>query len=802
MPKTQLLFFALLLVLTSNAQTLNGKILDAKKSPVIYATVLLQNTIDNTVIKTDISDTNGIYLFQSVNPGNYTISVSAIGYKNAKSNSFIIDSALHNLAMDIHLSADAKDMQTVIITGQKKLVEILADKTVMNIENSILATGSSAFDLLRKAPGVTIDMRENIKMKGQVVQVFIDDKPVFLNTEQLISYLKSLQAEEIGKIELISNPGSKYPAQGTGGIINIKLKKNKNYGTNGSFGCTLGYGRYPKVSGNTSINYRNKKINIFSSVGTGRYESFNLLNLNSAIGKGSTATFQSRDNYWHPVSIYSNAKVGADYGISGKSTIGLLVRGNFSNEKSITSNNSLFTDINNQPQSFIAGVKDAKEQNNNIVFNINYKTDMDSLGSSFNIDTDYGYYRGRSKDVNSNVFNNFGGTLRPEYIFRSSTPIKVAIYSVKTDWIKYLDSSLKVEVGAKVSFVQNNNEIIADSIAAGQWKADKSRSNHFVYTENIYAIYANFNKTFKKLSIQAGVRAEYTSSDGNSVTLNRIDRRNYFDLFPSVFLSYKANEKHTFNLNYSHRIKRPDYQDLNPFIDFIDPYTYFEGNPFLRPSYAHSIEIKHAFNDFLYTSIGYRYANNASDNVIQQNETTRVSLNRTENVGNNQYWSFDINVDFPIVKWWNTDINASIGHDIQNSNYPGYAYHTKAWNAYFTINNSFPLPKKIKAELSIYISTPTRSGIAKVAGAVNLSAGIQKPIIKEKAALKLNFANFIGPTQSNELYKNEKLYIKWINQWEGKRISLSFNYKFGNSNVKSSRQRKTASQEEGNRVNL
>ncbi|MCP9752168.1 TonB-dependent receptor [Ferruginibacter sp. HRS2-29] len=799
-----LFFLSLFISLSAQSQQITGTVSSADGQPMIFTTVSLINETSRKIIKADLTDSSGNYIFKNLSAGKYSISISATGYREATQTGLSVDSFPDFVrTVNIQLANTAKDLQGVVVTSRKKLIEIKPDMTIMNIENSIVATGNSAFDLLRKAPGVSIDAQENIKSKGQVVRIFIDDKPAYLSGEELRNYLKNLQADEISRIEIISNPGSRYPAEGTGGIINIVLKKNKRYGSNGNVSAGVGYGKYPKLNGSGSINYRNKKVNMFSSVGTGRYESYNRLLLNSDIGSGANKVIQERTNYWHPVTIYSNARFGIDYSVDSKSTLGFLARGTFSNEKAVTDNNSLFSDVQGQPLSQIYSTKKDKGNSSNFVFNLNYKRDIDSVGSSFNIDLDYGYYRNRGNDVNANHFYEKDVMIRPDYTFRSITPIDVNIYSLKADWVKHVDSTFSFETGFKLSLVKNDNELIADSIGANhQWTPDYGRTNHFIYDENIYAAYFTISKQFKKLSIKTGARAEYTRSTGNAITVGRVDERKYFNVFPSTFLNYTLNKNNTLNLSYTYRINRPAYQSLNPFVNFVDPFTYFQGNPFLKPSYAHAIELKHGFRDFLFTSIGYRYADDVSDNVILQNPDTKVSLSRTENVGTSRYWSFDVNAGMPITKWWSTDLSGGMGYGIDRSDYPSFSYLTKAWSAYFSAGNTFTLPKKIKLELQLYANAPTRSGIAKVAGVVNVSGGVQKPVLKEKGSLKLSVANFIGPTRYNALYRSDLLHIKWINEWEGKRVNLSFSYKFGNMNVKNSRQRRTASQEESNRVNL
>jgi hypothetical protein len=786
-------------------KTINGTVLNNQQKPIVFANVALINSADGKTVKVTATDSIGNFYLTTNANGTFKIIVTYIGYANYTSTIINVESATNNINIPkIILNNDAKTNATVVVTSKKKFIEIQADKTVMNIENNIAAVGNSAFELLKKAPAVTVDKDENIKLKGGVATIYIDGKPFYLSGEQLTQYLKNLQADAISKIEIIGNPSSKYDAAGLNGIINIRLKKNKAYGTNGSVSLGAGYGVYPKINTAASLNYRNKNINIFSDASIGYSESFNKLTYNSVIESTSSTTLQDRNNYWHPKTHWSSFKVGADFNVSKKTIIGILLKGSGDNVKAITDNETTFSNGVNQKLQNIITLKDDATKSNNYSYNINLKTELDSLGSEFVFDADYITYTRRAENTNYNNFKDAQNiNFRNAYVFRNGTPADINIKTAKIDFTKVFNSRFKIETGAKYSTVQNDNFLKVDSLNVSNiWEKDNNRTNTFLYTENVAAGYFNFTKDWKSFSLQAGLRMENTYYKGNSVTLNQVRDSNYTNLFPSIFLTYRLNEKNTFNASYSRRINRPSYQSLNPFIDFIDPYTQFEGNPNLQPSFTQSFEMKHSYNNFLYTTLSYSYTKAQSTNVILQDKNTGAVRNITANVGNSTYISLSENFSLEPTKWWSMDNSISFSGGKSTSTYPQYEFAQNFFGMDLNWENTFKLPKKFKVQLSVYYSTPYKDGIAKVRSAYGATVGIQKSLWNSKANVKLNYNNFIGPNAYRATYLSDNLNIKWINQWEGRRINLSFTYKFGNSNVKASRQRSSASQAEKNRVNL
>ncbi len=802
MKKTILLFNILMASAFAFAQTgtVSGLVKDNKSKAVIAANLLLKQQ-DSSSVKGSITDSAGIFKINA-KPGNYFIIISTTGFENISTSLFTIKENEETNLPTFNMKEETKMLGAVKVVSTKKLFEMQPDKMVMNIENSILATGNSLFDVLRKAPAVSVDKDDNIKLKGAISQIFIDGKPAYLSGQQLTDYLKTLPADAVSKIEIITNPSSKYDAAGSTGIINIKLKKNQTYGLNGTANIGAGVGVYGKINGGVNLNYRKNKINLFGSGYLGNSESFNRLTYNSTINDNGNITLQDRNNYWHPHTTYGSYKAGMDYSITKNSTIGILYRGGISKTDARTDNTSIFSDADRNLLSSVVSIKDAVQNSNSNFLNFNYKVTLDSAGSELSFDADYASYIFKSTDVNENhFFDNNKIEFRSPYSFRNTQPSNGTIKAFKTDYTRYLKNKVKIETGLKFSNVNSDNKLNADSLVNNNWIKDNGRTNSFVYDENIFAAYFNFSKTFKKTSIQAGVRAEQTNNTGNSVTLNRTDKRNYLDFFPSLFISREMNDNNQLNFSYTRRISRPGYQSLNPFVSYLDPYTYFVGNPYLKPSYTNSFEIKHGFRQFLFTSLGYMHATDVEINVIRQDKTTGVTTNSSENAGYSDALRLDVTASIPVTKWWSSDNSIGLSYNKDFSKIPDYSYNTKSFGADFSTSQTFTLPKQYKIQTSFYYSVPTKSGITKTLSAYQLDLGVQKQLWNNKATIKLNANCIIGTSAYRAHYLSNNLDIYWKNEWEGKKIMASFVYKFGSNKIKSSRSRTTASESEQNRIN-
>ena len=655
--KTYLLLFYLILstTLTSIAQTgtkITGIVKSAAGNGLPAVNVVVLKNTDSTLVKADITETDGHFEIMIPTGGNYLIRYYASGYQTAYSGPHPVTEGATFTAPEIILTKDAANLKEVTVLSKKPLIEVKADKLIFNVESSINATGSDAFELLRKSPGVTVDNNDNISMKGKTgVKIYIDGKPTQFDSKDLAAYLKNINSNDIELIEMISNPSAKYDASGNAGIINIMLKKNKKIGTNGSANLNFIAGITPKLNGSANLNYRNKKINIFGNISAsgGRHESE--LNLDR-IQKDTTYIQRSTTrNDERGV----NMKAGLDYFINSKQTIGVLVTTNISdNESNSQSTNNISDKYGNFVKKLTAYNNIPGNRTNNNT-NLNYRY-ADTNGSELNVDADYGLFRGRGSSLQPNYYTDRNNLLLSSVITQNYTPTDIDIYTLKADREQKAFKG-KLGYGLKTALVRTENTFDFYDVINDQPIKALDRSNKFRYTENINAAYLNYNRQLSEhLSLQAGLRAENTVSKGElsrangTTTKDDTVGRNYTDLFPSAAFTWTINKKHTLNLTYSRRIDRPTYQDLNPFENKIDELSYQKGNAFLRPQYTQTAELTHTFMGFLNTTAGYSYVNQYSTEVTDTVKNGGYIQQR--NIGTQQILSFNIGSPMEIKKWW------------------------------------------------------------------------------------------------------------------------------------------------------
>ncbi|PZP40837.1 MAG: hypothetical protein DI598_18970, partial [Pseudopedobacter saltans] len=565
----------------------------------------------------------------------------------------------------------------------------------------------------------------------------------------------------------------------------------------------IGNGRYIKTGVGINLNYRNGWLNTYMMWNTSYSQSYNVLTYNSKIVNNDIASYQDRENYWHPASTYNNFKGGADFNLNKKNVLSLVVMGYISTTKQITTNNSIFSDAQKEPYQYIDTKLTGKNGVHNITYNINYKRNLDSLGSSIIIDADYAKYVQKDSDDNINNFMDPNGTIiRDPYIFKNNRPANIDIKSGKMDYTKYWTSKFKLESGLKYSSVNTDNNLVVYSIRNNAWELDCGRSNHFVYKEDIAAFYSTISQSYGDLSLQLGLRGEWTRSNANSITMDKVVKRNYFNLFPTLFTTYKINENNDLNFSYSRRINRPSYESLNPFVRYIDPYTSFVGNPFLKSSFSNSFELRHGFKQFLYTTLSYSHSTNIITNTILQDSTTGKVVNSSDNASSRDYLYLNIYATVPIAKWWSSETSLNINYNRSKSSIPDYSYNTHGFGTDINTDHTFSLPKTIKIQTSFRYSFPSVDGLARLKSGYGWDLGIQKQILEKRGTIKISATNIFAQAAYRAHYIGSGLDINWINRWEARRINVSFVYKFGNQKVKAANSRSTSSSDEQNRVNM
>jgi outer membrane receptor protein involved in Fe transport len=789
----------------SFAQKLNklkGKIVDEKTVPVSFAIVRVLNYPDTTAIKSVSTNIDGEFVIDQLKNGDYQLSVSIVGFKSKKTDRFSLNGDLNLPAIGIE--SVAKQLKEVSVQGKKPFVEHLIDKTVLNVENSIVASGSTALEVLEKAPGVRVDRQnDQIKLNNKNgVTVMIDGKANFLSGADITTLLSNMSSDQISTIELITNPSAKYDAAGNAGIINIKLKRNKAFGTNGTVSVNTGQGIMPdspndlfRAGVNLNLNHRQGKWNIFGNGAVARKAQFNntfltRTTLSEGLASSLTQNFDRKNK-----GIGFQGKLGADYYASEKTVFGVMLDANTVTTKLTNFSNTNINAVQNGASSLNYILQDANSNSpvGNLTANFNVKHDFDKKGKSITFDMDYsGFSNKKDENFLANYLNS-GGSTTNQTTLRNNTDAEISVYAAKTDFTLPIDKTMKLETGLKSSYVVTNNDFISEQLVNGVWQNDLGKSNNFVYKENINAIYGSFSKEWKVFQVQVGLRGEHTHSKGTSVTDQKEVERNYFSLFPTVFVNQKIGENHNIRYSYGRRVDRPNYQQLNPFVFYMDPLAVDQGNPYLKPQFTDNYQISYNYKEISF-SLNYSDTRDMITQISKQDDATRIISVIRENLGRSRYYSADLYIPVKVTKWWNMQNNASVYYNkFNDGNIEGAAFSAGKATVNLYTSDTFTLPQNFSIEISAWLSSPRVNGVEQTTiyqGALN--AGIQKTLMDKKLKLRLNMDDILLTNHWEGKLVYQNINMKVVNRYTSRRANFSISYNFGNQNVKSARSRNTA----------
>jgi iron complex outermembrane recepter protein len=817
----------ILFALTSfvaNAQVKNGKVsgtvIDGSTKTIESATITLLRAKDSSVAKMSVADKTGKFVFETVAEGKYIVSISAVGHQKGYSETFEINSTNSAVVLKtIELVPQAKAIEGVTVASKKPLIEQKIDRTIVNVEASITNVGNSALEVLEKSPGVSVDKDGNISLKGKPgVVIYIDGRPSYLSGADLANMLRNMSASQLEQIEIMTNPPAKYEAAGNSGVINIKTKKNKQFGYNGS--VTTGYtqGRYARFNEGFNFNYRNGKVNLFSNLGYNRNhrgeELYLTKNFREQGTKDIISMFDQKSSMINQSQYYS-AKIGLDYTASKKTTLGIVVNGYYNPSTWESKTNTQIFEPNGDLRSKTYADTRNDEKWKNFSTNINFRTVLDSAGQELTGDLDYIQYRSTSiQPLYSFYYDNAGYPSQTPDTLLGHLPQNITIKSGKLDYTLPLKNGAKFEAGIKTSFVNTDNDAVYDNLINNQRILDSARRNHFIYNENINAAYANYSrKLSKKLNAQLGLRLENTNAKGRStgfeydtvqnkfVPFDKTFKRNYTQLFPTAYLQYTADKDNSFVLNYGRRINRPDYGDLNPFIHFLDRYTFEQGNPNLKPQFSHNIELSHTYKGFLTTTANYSTTTDIIQQVLEQNEATNETFIKKANIATRNQIGLSVSAYKQIKKWWSGNIYVNV----YNNHFKGVVNNDPVSigiTGFMTqVQQQFKWGKGWGAELSGFYRSKAVEGVIFVESIVQVNAGFSKQIMKDKGSVRLNVRDIFagGVFKGYSKYGTVDAQFKDVN--DSRAVSLGFTYRFNKGKLKAGSNRKNGgADDETNRV--
>ena len=784
---------------------LTGEVISAEGEPMPFATVTLLE--ETTQVNGAIANENGEFQFHHLLKvgATYMLKASSMGYETAQ----ISFSALANHRSakafgKIKLKQKARVLKEVNVSGSQKLIEMDGGNIVFNVAKSVTAQGTNALELLGRAPGVTVGTDNNISLNGKAgAAILIDGKQTYLSGREIAELLKSMSASEIKAIEIISSPSAKYDASGTAGVINVKTLKSNIQGFAAAFTTGLNYGVYLKNNQDLSLNYRKNRLNVF-----GNYSHF-IGYYSYLYGADRIQEGKFYNSFTDDVDKRNKmgSRLGADFAIDKKNTVGILFNGNFIFGGGITDTR---TDIGiaqtNQIDQTLTAVNDyyqQKTQRYNV--NLNYKYE-DTLGRIINFDADYGDFTKRAGNLQTNKYTQSDGAVLSDNLYRSLNAIDIGLRAIKADYTTKIWKG-KLETGLKFSSVSADNDSKFLEIKPDGEIRDPDRSNRFVYREEISNAYVNYQKAFGKWQLQGGLRVENTTSKGELDEISvvagnmKVTERDYTNWFPFLSASVKPSANHNFSLSYSRRIDRPAYQNLNPFIYLLDELSYWQGNPFLAPQLSHRMLLQYVYKSSTIVGLSYTHTDNFSVEVTDVVDDTKIVM-VPRNLGVQQHLALTLTQTLSPAKWWNVTFNGvffGLHNDIDFGG--GRKLDLKQTAARLNLQQTFKLPYRINAEVMGFYNSRRLAGanqFHRATGQIDL--GLQRNLMNDKATLRLVFADIYKGSKANSVQQVDGLYIRNYSYFETRQVRLNFSYRFTSGNSKGPRTRSSALENEQGRI--
>ncbi|MBN8687865.1 MAG: TonB-dependent receptor [Chitinophagales bacterium] len=791
------------------AGKVKGTVTDGSAKILESATITLCRVADSSVAKISVADKTGKFEFEGIPDGRYFVRISATGHQKGFSEVFDI-SASNSLVQlkNIDLVPLVKSMDGITVTSRKPLIEQKIDRTIVNVEAAVSNVGTSALEVLEKSPGISVDKDGNISLKGkQGVQVYIDGRPSYLSGNDLANYLRGLSSSQLEQIEIMTNPPAKYEAAGNSGIINIKTKKSRQFGYNGSLSSTWNQGHYARFNESLNFNYRKNKVNVFSTLGYNKRRNFQRLDIQRKFLEATTKEVKShydQASQMHDDGETFNGKIGIDYSPTKRTTLGAVVNGFFNPNTFGNGSNVMIADPYNVLLSRTVARSSNDKEWKNFSTNLNFRHVFDTTGKELTADADYLTYRSSNTQELINAYYDALGmpTVKADTLL-GNLPQDIHIYSAKMDYVHPLKKGAKFEAGFKTSFVNTDNNAVYDSLNYGVLVRDVGRSNHFIYKENVNAAYVNYSRPLsKKMTAQFGLRLENTNAKGNQVTTGDVFSRHYTQLFPTAFLQYTATDKHTFGLNYGRRIERPDYADLNPFIMFLDKYTFEQGNPNLQPQFAHNVELSHTYKGFLTTTLNYTKTTDMINDILEQDPDKNETVIRKQNIANQRQYGLALNAGGQLTKWWSGNVYANLFNNkfsgVLNGDYTVISANTGQFN----VSNQFKMNKTWSAELSGFYMTGGVDGVFRIKGFGMMNMGVSKQLFKGKGSLRLNIRDVLYSQKIKGTIRYSNIDAAFQQRRDSRQLGLGFTWRFskGKMNGNGPKRKTGGASEEQNRV--
>ena len=781
--------------------SVTGVLVDGERDPVAFANVLLMRAADSVLAKAELSDEDGSFAISVPDTGHYFLQVVMLGYDDYQGEPFAL-SQRRDLGT-LTLEAFAKTLETAVVTAKKPFLEQQAGKLVVNVEGSITGQTGSATQLLQKVPGVVVRQGRVSLAGASSVSILIDGKPT--RYMDVASLLRDLPASQIARIEVITQPGAAYDAQG-GGVLNIVLKRNVRLGTNGSASLGLGRGTYDKLNANVQLSHRAGPVNAYGSVGYRRGSGFDQLLFDRQVGDERIL----QDNVEPFLPNTASLRGGFDYDLSAPTSVG--VSGRLANtvddatglnttrgyvgtalgepEGTGTLRYDLATDnVNNQTR-------------NNASVDAYYRFAVDTAGRKLEADFSYAHFArdGELSTVTRLVRGDFG---RPIDDIRSEERGRTAVAAAQLDYTHPLAGltgalhDVSLRTGVKYAYADVDADLRAERRPMASEVAFANApglTNRFLYREDIAAAYLSATAELGEVDLSAGLRYEHTFVDGENVTSDSAFARDYGGWFPSVGVTVPLNGSLAANAAYSYRLDRPTYSSLNPFVRYMDPLTRQRGNTALRPEYTHNAELGLSFDGQPFAKVAYSRTADAISMVTEQDPTTGVAEGYDANL--DAYTRYGGQLFAPLSFLPRTDgyVGGMAYYTEYVSDFLGGQFAQSSWAYTGFANATVALPLDVKLELNFWIQSGGQEGILQGGTVYGSSAGLQRKFLDDQLTVGVSYEDgLFDPWDGRIRYQDQRFDI--VNAWETDIVMLNVTYAFGNRYLKAKEQRESAARE-------
>lgn len=772
----------------SAGKSISGQVKDIQNEPVAGATLQLRNASDSAVVQTKTARDNGRFEFANLPNGTYILTITATGTQKYTSSPLTLAEDRTQLVLPaiILLPQKKTDLKEVVVTAKKPLIEQDIDKTIVNVEAMISSATSNTLEVLEKTPGITVDANGEISLNGATgVNVLIDGRPTYMSGRDLAAYLRSLPGSMLDKIELMTNPPAKYDANG-GAVINIRLKRKRTQGYAGSATINYNQGTIARSYNSLNLNYLNRKVNLFGNFSYGRYADYNddVSNRSFYTGNTQKSAAVALQNYSSSGSNEWNGRLGMDYTLSAKTTIGFIGNVATRRRKELSDYISNSYSAGDVLDSIGWGNTDNRSTWRQLGGNVNLQHRFDNAGKELTADVNYINYNNKGNQALQNFVSDPSGNQLSNKEFFYNLPSNIDIYTARADYSHPLKNRASFAGGLKTSIVENDNQSDYFSVVGNTHTPDYGRSNHFIYRENINAAYVNGRKDWKRFGMQLGLRLENTQTKGrqlgNAVVPASTFTNDYTGIFPTAFFTYKLDSlgRHTLSLNYARRVNRPGYQQLNPFLFFVDQYSYTTGNPYLKPSYGNRIEVNYRYKQLTNTIFMFERNTDGIYGATRMEENIMVT--RSENIATRQMVALLFYLNLTPAKWW------TLNYHIAGARFSttGQIYtenldlHIYTWRT--NLLSQFRFSNDWSAEVYAAYNAPNINWQRIVKARYWVNAAVQKKVLKGKGSLKVNVDDIFHTLRWKEETKGLKQAVSYrtsIN--DTRRVGISFSYSFG-----------------------